>query len=85
MKITDRFADFIVDNASLIQSYTAVAVGTGLGILGCVLLNSHINARVLETCTSRLYEVVQIQTGIGTVYGCVSRSVHRGPTPALKP
>ena len=68
-----------------LPAYVGITLGMGIGGLLCVGLNKAINARVLATCDSKLYQVIHMKTAVGDSYGCVSKMVLNGPTAAIKP
>ncbi len=68
-----------------LPAYVGITLGMGIGGLLCVGLNKAINARVLATCDSNLYQIVSLKTAVGDSYGCVSRKVLSGPPAPIKP
>ena len=74
-----------IANKHPLKAYSAVLIGAALGVLGCVALNRIINDRVVKNCNLRLYEIIQVSTGIGASYHCVSKAVLYGPHATLKP
>jgi hypothetical protein len=83
--ISKRVSKFSCNLDGLIQPFVAIAIGTGIGLLGCVALNKAINHRVLKTCNQNLNQIIYIKTAIGDSYGCVSRMVLNGPPAPIKP
>jgi hypothetical protein len=85
MSLSSFIINFMNRHREQLPAYVGITLGMGIGGLMCVSLNKAINARVLATCDSKLYQVIYIKTAVGDSYGCVSKMVLNGPTAAIKP
>jgi len=85
MSLSSFIINFMNRHREQLPAYVGITLGMGIGGLLCVGLNKAINARVIATCDSKLYQIVSLKTAVGESYGCVSKMVLHGPAAAIKP
>lgn len=85
MSLSRNVVNAVSDNKELLYAYTAVLLGTCIGMGASILANKLLNKHVINTCNTKLNEIVMIKTVVGDTYGCVSKMVLHGPPAPLKP
>jgi hypothetical protein len=85
MSLSRKLINTSSNRKKIICIYTAISLGTSIGLLACILLNNVLNNHVMRTCNTKLNRIVTLNTVIGDSYGCVSKMVLHGPPAPLKP
>lgn len=85
MSLSRTLVLVINEYRELFLAYAAIMIGASTGILSCIAVNSLLNDRVIRTCNNNLNQIVVLKTIVGPSYGCVSRKLLHGPSPAIQP
>lgn len=85
MSLSAFIINFMNRHRDQLPAYVGITLGVGLGGLMCVGMNKMLNARVFQTCDSKLNQIVYVHTAVGDSYGCVSKMVLNGPPAPIKP